>query len=61
MKEFPMDFQSGCAARSFWKFSAAAVPNQIRPREISTVLLVAAVIIQKSGNTLIKDQMVRKI
>ncbi len=56
-----MEDHYGCALIRFWKFCTRFEPNQILPRAISRDLLVAAVIIQYSGNTEKKEQMIRKM
>lgn len=59
--EFPIAPHRSCPSRSFVRFSIAFVPKTIFPLATSTVSLVAAVIIQYSGNTEINDTIIRKI
>ena len=56
-----LDWKKGAPSSRALKLSALKAPNQRRPWETSTVALVAAVSIQKSGKTEMTEQMIRKI
>ena len=59
LKEFPSAVTTFWESNSFFMLSKSAEPNTRVPLDTSTLLLVAATIIQYKGNTEMRETMVK--